>query len=562
MKIATFNINNVNKRLANLLDWLAASKPDVVCLQELKATDAAFPAEAIREAGYQAAWRGEPRWNGVAILARKTPIVTRTALPGDPSDFQSRYLEAAVDGVLVASIYAPNGNPQPGPKFAYKLAWMERLAAHTADLLATGAPIALAGDFNVVPTAFDIYKSKSWDRNALLQPESRAALRRLVEQGWTDSVRTLHPDAPMYSFWDYLRERWSRDAGLRIDLILLSPALAGRLDGAGVDREARGRANASDHAPVWATLSERPRARKPKATGAAAPAKSERTAPRAPLLALDGDNFAHRAYHGLPKTIRRGDGAGGGAVLGFANTLLRLVDAETPRAVIVGWDTGGVPTARQRLFPAYQGGREFDAELIEQLEILPEFVAACGFVNASAPGFEADDFLAAAAAAEQRAGGRVRVATGDRDAFQLASERTTILFPLRGGSLERIGPDEVRKRYGVDPEQVPDFIALRGDPSDRIPGAVGVGAMRAGALLRRHGSLDGLLEAGLFASQADALRLYRTLATMDASAALPALSDQTPTWNKASDLARRWGLTQLADRLAERAEAKPQPRLS
>ena len=223
MKIATFNINNVNKRLPNLLEWLRKAKPDVVCLQELKAADAEFPKAAIEKAGYGAAWRGQRSWNGVAILARGSePFVTRTELPGDPDDTQSRYIEAAVKGVLVTSLYAPNGNPQPGPKFSYKLAWMERLAAHAAELYAADIPVVLAGDFNVVPTDRDIYPTKSYAKDALLQPKSRAVFRRILDQGWTDAIRTLHPDEPMYTFWDYMRNRWPRDAGLRIDHLLLS----------------------------------------------------------------------------------------------------------------------------------------------------------------------------------------------------------------------------------------------------------------------------------------------------------------------------------------------------
>lgn len=255
MKIAAFNINNVNKRLANLLDWLGESAPDVVCLQELKSTDAAFPEAALEAAGYGAVWRGERTWNGVAILARGAkPVLTRRALPGDPVDAQSRYVEAAVEGVLVASIYAPNGNPQPGPKFDYKLAWLERLNAHAAELVASGLPVVLAGDYNVVPTDADIYSTRSWSKDALLHPAARAAYARLLSQGWTDALRTQHPDAAPYTFWSYLRERWPRDAGLRIDQLLLSPALADRLIGAGVDRQARGRENASDHAPAWIEL--------------------------------------------------------------------------------------------------------------------------------------------------------------------------------------------------------------------------------------------------------------------------------------------------------------------
>ena len=256
MRIATFNINGVNTRLTNLLEWLEEARPDVACLQELKATDSQFPAAALREAGYEAAWKGEHRWNGVAILSRgDAPIVTRRSLPGEPADGQSRYLEAAVNGVLVACLYLPNGNPQPGPKFDYKLAWFERLIAHARDLLATGAPVVLAGDYNVVPTDADIYDTRSWKTNALLQPESRSAFTRLVDQGWTDAIRERFPrDPPPWTFWSYFRESWERDAGLRIDHLLMSPAAAERLTDAGVDRQVRGRERASDHAPVWIEL--------------------------------------------------------------------------------------------------------------------------------------------------------------------------------------------------------------------------------------------------------------------------------------------------------------------
>ena len=263
MKIATFNINNVNKRLANLVAWLRQGRPDVACLQELKATDSEFPVAAIEKAGYGAVWRGEKSWNGVAILARGgEPVVTRTALPGDPADTQSRYIEAAVNGVLVATLYAPNGNPQPGPKFKYKLAWMKRLLAHAAELYALDAPVVLAGDFNVVPTDADIYPTKSYAKNALVQPEPRALFRRLLDQGWIDAIRTLHPDAPMYTFWDYKRNRWQRDAGLRIDHLLLNPKAAKRLVEAGVDREVRGLEGASDHAPAWIVLRDTPATRR------------------------------------------------------------------------------------------------------------------------------------------------------------------------------------------------------------------------------------------------------------------------------------------------------------
>jgi DNA polymerase-1 len=268
-----------------------------------------------------------------------------------------------------------------------------------------------------------------------------------------------------------------------------------------------------------------------------------------PLLVIDGDSFAHRAFHGVPKSVRRRGGHGGGAIVGFANFLLRLFESDKPRAVLVGWDTLGSPNFRQRLFPAYQGGRVFDAELLDQLELLPEFITACGFASAKTSGFEADDFLAAAAAEEERRGGNVLVASGDRDAFQLASAATTILHPVKGGELARIGPAEVRERYGVEPDQVPDFIALRGDPSDKLPGARGVGAKGAAALLHRYGSLEQAILEGRFLEQANQLRLYRRLATMDATAPLPGLEDQVPTWDKGAALARRWELTRLADRL-------------
>src|SRR6266513_3102503 len=259
-----------------------------------------------------------------------------------------------------------------------------------------------------------------------------------------------------------------------------------------------------------------------------------------PLLVVDGDNFAHRSYHALPKTIRRKSNRGGGAIIGFSHFLLNLYANERPRAVLVGWDTPGAPTYRQKLFPDYQGGRQFDGELIEQLEILPEFVAACGFASAKAPGYEADDFLAAAVAAEEERGGQVLVATGDRDAFQLASPWTTILHPVRAGEMARIGPAEVRERYGVEPGQVPDFIALRGDPSDKLPGAAGVGPKKAADILREYGTLEAALEAGRFSAEAEDLRLYRRIATVDASAPLPRLDDQHPAWAEASSLVRSW----------------------
>jgi exodeoxyribonuclease III len=257
MRIATFNVNGVNGRLPRLLEWLAETRPDVACLQELKAPQDKFPEAAIAKAGYGAIWAGQSRWNGVAILARGCePVETRRGLPGDPEDGQARYIEAAIRGILIGCLYLPNGNPQPGPKFDYKLAWFQRLHDYAAELMETGIPVVLAGDYNVVPTDFDIYNPRSWLHDALLQPESREAYARLLAQGWTDALRHLHPEERIYTFWDYFRNAWPRNAGLRIDHLLLSPSIAPRLRAAGVDREARGREGASDHAPTWIELDD------------------------------------------------------------------------------------------------------------------------------------------------------------------------------------------------------------------------------------------------------------------------------------------------------------------
>jgi DNA polymerase-1 len=256
----------------------------------------------------------------------------------------------------------------------------------------------------------------------------------------------------------------------------------------------------------------------------------------------------------LPSSITRADGQRAGAIVGFTNMLVRLWEAEQPRSVLVGWDTLTVPTYRHEAFEPYQSGRVFDPELLEQLDLLPELVEALGFLAAKAPGYEADDFLGAAVAAEEARGGDVLVATSDRDLFQLASEHATLLMPKRGVSeLERVGPAQVRERYGVDPAQVPDFIALRGDPSDKLPGTPGVGAKTAASLLTRYGTLEAALDDGRFGAVAEDLRLYRRIATVDASAPLPSLDDRSPTWAEASALVRSWGIGQLAERLAARA---------
>jgi exodeoxyribonuclease-3 len=258
VKLATYNINGIRSRLPRLLDWLAREAPDIVCLQELKAVDTAFPVQDLRAAGYNSLWVGQKSWNGVAILTREAePIVNLRALPGAPDDLQSRYLEAAVDGMVVVCLYLPNGNPQPGPKFDYKLAWFERLIARAAQLYTCGHPVVLAGDFNVVPTDFDIYNPRSWLKDALLQPQTRACYRRLLDQGWVDALRHLYPDERIYTFWDYFRQHWQTNSGLRIDHLLLNAELAPRLRAAGVDKWVRGEPGASDHAPTWIELAGR-----------------------------------------------------------------------------------------------------------------------------------------------------------------------------------------------------------------------------------------------------------------------------------------------------------------
>lgn len=279
MKIATFNVNGINGRLPVLLRWLDEAEPDIVCLQELKAPDERFPRGALEEAGYGAVWHGQRAWNGVAILAKgREPIETRRGLPGEEDDTQSRYIEAAVNGVLVGCLYLPNGNPAPGPKFDYKLRWFDRLKTHATALLSSGAPVVLAGDFNVMPTELDVYKPERWEDDALFRPEIRAAFADLLAEGWTDALRHLHPSEVIYTFWDYFRNAYGRNAGLRLDHLLLSPDLVPKLVAAGVDRDVRGWDKASDHAPAWITLDEAKASRR-------RPARQKRTS-RTPSTAL------------------------------------------------------------------------------------------------------------------------------------------------------------------------------------------------------------------------------------------------------------------------------------
>ena len=255
MRIATYNVNGVNGHLPVLLRWLGETSPDIVCLQELKAPQEKFPEQAIRDAGYHAIWHGQKSWNGVAILARSgVPLEVRRGLPGDPEDVHSRYIEAEVDGLVIGCLYLPNGNPAPGEKFDYKLRWFQRLTSHAASLLASGKPVILTGDYNVMPTDLDVYKPEKWVDDALFRPEVRAAFHTLVAQGWTDAIRTLYPREKIYTFWDYFRNAYGRDAGLRIDHFLLSPSVSKRLKAAGVNREVRGWEKTSDHAPTWIEL--------------------------------------------------------------------------------------------------------------------------------------------------------------------------------------------------------------------------------------------------------------------------------------------------------------------
>jgi exodeoxyribonuclease III len=259
MRIATFNVNGITSRLPRLLEWLARDSPDVVCLQELKVQDTGFPILDLRAAGYEAIWQGQRSWNGVAILAKGVrPVEIRRGLPGDRADNHSRYIEAAVNGIVIGCLYLPNGNPWPGEKFDYKLAWFERLIKHAQMLFDSGQPVVLAGDYNVVPTDFDIYNPKSWRKDALLQPESRECYARLLAQGWVDGLRKMHPEEQVFTFWDYFRNHWERNGGLRIDHLLVNRELAPRLTGADVDRWVRGQPKASDHAPVWIELSNKP----------------------------------------------------------------------------------------------------------------------------------------------------------------------------------------------------------------------------------------------------------------------------------------------------------------
>jgi len=257
MKIATYNVNGVNGRLPVLLRWLKETQPDVACLQELKAPEEKFPEQAIRDAGYNPIWHGQKSWNGVAILARDREITEMTrVLPGDPEDLHSRYIEAIVNGITIGCLYLPNGNPTPGPKYEYKMRWFERLTLHAAELVNSDKPVVLTGDFNAIPSEIDVYKPERWVEDALFRPETRAAFKKLVDQGWTDAIRTLYPDEVIYTFWDYFRDAYGRNAGLRIDHFLLNPAISNRLRSAGVDRHVRGWEKSSDHGPVWIELND------------------------------------------------------------------------------------------------------------------------------------------------------------------------------------------------------------------------------------------------------------------------------------------------------------------
>ena len=422
-------------------------------------------------------------------------------IPTTPTAGISRQPFAALSSAASTSRTAI---PAPGPKFDYKLRWFERLIVHASELLSLNAPVALAGDYNVMPTDLDVYKPERWVDDALFRPEVRTLFTVSSNKAGRMPCASCIPPNASTPFGTISE---TRGAGMQGCVSIISCS-----------------------APLWPNAflppvstgtyeaGKRRAIMRPYGSKSLTLVKTGGRPMTKPLLVIDGDSFAHRAYHAVPKTIRRAGNKGAGAIVGFANFLLRLYESERPRAVLVGWDTLDAPTYRHKALEGYQAGRRFDDDLIDQLAVLPEFVAACGFASAKAAGYEADDFLAAAAAQEEREGGTAIVATGDRDAYQLASEATTILQPVRAGEMVRIGPAEVRERYGVDPRQVPDFIALRGDASDRIPGAKGIGEKGAASILRRYGSLENAIAAGRFPAQAEKLRLYRSIATMDRSA--------------------------------------------
>ncbi len=562
MKIATFNINNVNKRLANLLAWLREAKPDVVGLQELKAADAEFPAAAIEQAGYGAVWQ-RPE-----ILERRRHPGARRRADRHPRRAAGR------SGRHPGALH--RGRRQRRHRHLALCAQRQSAAGAEVRLqarLACGGSTPMRANCSTPafrscwratttwcrPTSISIRPSPTRE-NALLQPESRTLFRQLLEQGWVDAIRKLHPDAPMFTFWDYMRNRWPRDAGLRLDHLLLSKSAARRLVDAGVDRDVRGETGASDHAPAWVVL------RDAAASRTSAPRKSSRQEGRrwpqdqggraqdhraqgrqagagAPAVAGDRRRFVRASrlsraaedHHAARRPAGRRDPR----LCQHAAALLRGRAARAP--CWSAWDTLDVPTYRHKAFAAYQSGREFDRALLEQLDALPEFVDGLRLRQRQGGGLRGRRL--------SRLGGRRRGAPQGHACWSRAAtatpsslrpSATTILYPVRAGEIARIGPAEVRARYGVEPRQVPDFIALRGDPSDRLPGVPGVGPQGAAGVLRTYGSLEAALEAGRFAALAERLRMFRSLATMDRKAPLPRLRDQRPTWTKAAALARDW----------------------
>ena len=364
----------------------------MVCLQELKAPQEKFPQAALAKLGYGAIWQGQKSWNGVAILARDAdPIETRRGLPGDPDDTHSRYIEAAVRGIVGRMPLSAKRQSRPRTEIRLQTALVRKAdCSRDATCCRMNAPVALAGDYNVMPTELDVYKPERWVDDALFRPEVRKRFHRLIEQGWTDAVAHAASRGRIYTFWDYFRNAWGRDAGLRIDHLLLTPLWP----------------NASS-LPVSTArcgAGRRPAIMLPSGSKVRVKTRAANKMTQ-PLLVIDGDSFAHRAYHAVPKTIRSAGNKGAGAIVGFANFLLRLFEGEQPRAVLVGWDTLDAPTYRHKALEGYQAGRQFDDELIDQLDLLPEFVTACGFASAKAAGYEADDFLAAAVARRSRKAG-------------------------------------------------------------------------------------------------------------------------------------------------------------
>lgn len=523
MLIATWNVNSIKVREARLLDWLAAARPDVVCLQELKVTDDAFPAAAVAAAGYQAAWHGQRGYNGVAILARSAITDVCVGLDDGVDDPQARLIAGTVDGVRVLSAYVPNGETVGSDKWAYKLDWLARLRRHLDARYRPDVPLVLAGDFNVAVDDADVHDPGRWAASVLCAAPARAALQAVADFGLVDLFRRRHPGGGVWSWWDYQAQGFARDDGLRIDHVWATPPLAGRVAAAAVDRFERDGKGASDHAPLCVALdaataylpadavylTARPPVAAPSgaATGAAPGATADRAAaggrsPKRKLVVIDGHSLAYRAFYGLPHVDRHGKPsfsiAGGvytNAVYGFANMLIKTWTDERPDYLAVAFDLGR--TFRDDLFEPYKGTREkMPEELVPQIDLIRELVAAFDIPVLTAEGFEADDILGTLSRRAADDGIDVLIVTGDSDAFQLIGPRVRVLSPGRLWSDVAVWDEAaVAARYGgLTPAQLIDFKALKGDTSDNIPGVRGIGEKGAQALLAAYGSVEGIYD--------------------------------------------------------------------